>query len=103
MNIPAIGATCLGIVIGWLIRYFLFRFENFNPKVLGSTISLIAGGVVISFLQSNTPDKTVVWFYPIGVLGGFIIYTISARLSGAPSKGSIFYSTNEKDKPSDID
>jgi hypothetical protein len=60
-TIPAIGAICLGIVIGWLVRYFIRRFDKFNPQVLGSVISIVAGGAVVRFLEA---DPKVWWFYP---------------------------------------
>jgi uncharacterized membrane protein YfcA len=76
MNIiPAIGATCLGIVIGWLVRYFIRRFDKFGPMVLGSLVSIVFGGAAIKFLEA---DKTVWWFYPIGLLLGFVIYHVVA-------------------------
>jgi len=71
--VPAIGSTSLGIVIGWLVRYFIRRFDKFGPAVLGSVISILLGGAVIKFLEV---DKSVWWFYPIGLLAGFIIYQI---------------------------
>lgn len=71
--IPAVGATSLGIVIGWLVRYFIRRFDKFGPMVLGSLLSIVLGGTAITFLET---DKTVWWFYPIGLLLGFVIYHI---------------------------
>ena len=73
--VPALGSTSLGIVIGWLIRYFIRRFKKFTPSILSSVISLAFGGVAIKFLDA---DRTVVWFYPIGVLLGFVAYHIIA-------------------------
>lgn len=69
--VPAIGSASLGIVIGWLVRYFIRRFDKFTPSVLGTIISLAFGGVAVKFLDA---DRTAVWFYPIGVLLGFAIY-----------------------------
>jgi uncharacterized membrane protein YfcA len=71
--IPALGATALGITIGWLVRYFIRRFDKFGPMALGSVVSIILGGAVIKFLEA---DKSVWWFYPIGLLLGFVIYQI---------------------------
>jgi hypothetical protein len=71
--IPAIGATCLGIVIGWLVRFFLFRMKTFVVKGLGSIVSVLVGGTAIRFLAT---DKTVWWFYPIGLLVGFVVYSV---------------------------
>lgn len=88
MNIvPAIGATALGIVIGWLVRYFIRRFDKFGPPVFGSVISIILGGAAIKFLEA---DRSVWWFYPIGLLLGFVIYQIIATVhtSGGGTGGT---------------
>ncbi len=82
--IPAIGATCLGAVVGWLVRYFIRRFSTFGPMVLGSVLSIILGGAVIRFLEA---DRTVWWFYPIGLFVGFAIYQIIVMLDGGGSGG----------------
>jgi O-antigen/teichoic acid export membrane protein len=73
--IPAIGATCLGAVIGWLVRYFIRRFERFGPAALASIVSLILGGAVVKFLEA---DRSVWWFYPIGLFVGMAIYQVIA-------------------------
>lgn len=76
MNIvPALGSLSLGIVVGWLIRFFIRRFKSFTPKALTSIVSIIAGGATVKLLEA---DNTVLWFYPIGLLGGFLIYTMLA-------------------------
>jgi hypothetical protein len=100
MTIESIGSTCLGIVVGWLVRYFLFRFKEFNVQVLGSTLSLIAGGVVIGLFNMIDPSKTVIWFYPIGVLIGITVYSIIAYLTGAPPEGGVYYVNEKKRKDS---
>jgi hypothetical protein len=72
-NLPAIGGTSLGIVVGWLVRYFIRRFSTFGPAVLSSVLMMVFGGAVIKFLGE---DKNAWWFYPIGLLIGFTIYQI---------------------------
>ena len=47
---PTVGALCLGLVMGWLVRYFLDRFTQFNAKALGSVASVLAGGVILKLL-----------------------------------------------------
>ena len=88
MNIPAVGATSLGVVIGWLVRYFIRRFTKFTPMVFGSLVSIVLGGATIKFLDA---DKTVWWFYPIGLLIGFVLYhfgsIISDFFSSPPGSG----------------
>lgn len=78
VNVPAIGATSLGVVVGWLVRYFVPRFETFTPAILTSVISIGLGGVVIKFLEN---DKTVLWYYPIGLLIAFIAYQIIVMIT----------------------
>ena len=75
MSIVApIGATCLGIVMGWLVRYFIRRFESFNANAFGAIVGVVVGGVVVTFLEE---DKSVWWFYPIGLFIGFVIYSVT--------------------------
>lgn len=74
---PAIGTTALGIVMGWLIRYFIRRFEKFDATVLASVVSVLIGGAAVHFIAA---DPTTQWFYPVGLLAGFAIYSILAIL-----------------------
>jgi hypothetical protein len=73
--VSEIGSTSLGVVIGFLVRYFIRRFNSFSASVLSSVITIILGGAVIKFIEA---DKTVWWFYPIGLLLGFVAYQIIA-------------------------
>jgi hypothetical protein len=82
--VPAIGASCLGAVVGWLVRYFIRRFEKFGPGVLSSVITIMLGGAAVKFLAA---DPTVLWFYPIGLFVGFVIYQIIVMVY-APSRES---------------
>jgi len=77
--VPSIGSTCLGIVIGWLVRFFIWRFKQFSPSVLSAVVSVILGGAVAKYL-GPTNDPNVWWFYPIGLLVGFVVYHILATL-----------------------
>ena len=83
--IGSIGATCLGIVIGWLVRYFIRRFTRFTPMVLGSVLSIVLGGAVLKFLAA---DKSLWAFYPTGLLLGFVLYHFSALSAAGGSRGS---------------
>jgi hypothetical protein len=79
--IAPIGATCLGILIGYLVGFFIRRFKEFTPGTLSSVISVILGVVVIRFLEA---EIAVWWFYPMGLLIGFIAQTIVWKLEGKP-------------------
>lgn len=74
--IPVIGATCLGIFMGWMVRYFVFRFTEFTPQVLGMTVSVLTGGAIVGFLSNDDNKSETVWFYPIGLLIGCILYSL---------------------------
>lgn len=87
ITVPIAGSICLGIVIGWLVRYFLLRFDSFTPQILGSTVSIFLGGGVVVFLGG---DETVKWVYPIGLLIGFVIYSTIAWASGGNARGSLY-------------
>jgi len=73
--IQIIGSLSLGIVIGWLVRYFIRRFKTFTPQALGSVVSIMVGGGLVKFLGAN---QTVLFCYPIGLLLGFVGYTLIA-------------------------
>jgi NhaP-type Na+/H+ or K+/H+ antiporter len=75
---PLIGSICLGIVMGWLVRYFLARFEQFNAKILGSVASVLCGGIVLRFLGNDL--FYAVTGYPIGLLIGVVAYPILSAL-----------------------
>src|SRR4051812_13252283 len=90
--IPAIGATCLGIVVGWLVRYFIRRFDKFTPSVFGSLISILLGSAVMKVL---TADKMTWWFYPIGLLLGFIAYQVIAMRETSRRKTPLDFPKND--------
>lgn len=74
-NMAALGSFCFGVVLGWLVRYFIKRFKSFTPKTLSSIVSVMSGGVVIRFLGAG---EFAWWFYPIGLLAGFVLYSVLA-------------------------
>ena len=73
--IAAIGSVCLGGVVGWLVRYFISRLEKYTTQGLTAVVGVLFGAGVVKFLD-QTPD--VVWFYPIGLVAGFIVYHFTA-------------------------
>ncbi len=77
MTVAIVGSLSVGIVVGWLVRFFIRRFKKFGPAALSAVVSVLLGGTVVKFLEA---DRSVIWYYPIGLLAGFIIYTIVAVL-----------------------
>jgi hypothetical protein len=78
LAVSSIGCASLGIVIGWLVRFFLYRMKSFTPKALSSIVSIVAGGAAIRFLEHNSGP---VWWYTIGLLLGFIIYSVVGAIA----------------------
>jgi uncharacterized membrane protein len=76
--IENIGSACLGLVVGYLVMYFVFRFKDYTAKVLGSLVSVILGTAVGGFLGKLSALKEVFAFYliglAIGVGVGIILY-----------------------------
>lgn len=73
--IAIIGSLSLGMVVGWLVWYFLTRLKRFTVRTLTALLSIVVGGTIIKLFGNN---PTVIWCYPIGLLIGFIIYTVAA-------------------------
>ncbi len=75
--IVAIGALCLGILIGILVAYFVEEAKEMTFRVLSSAIGVLAGGGVIAIfhLMGTSKPSDEYWFYPIGLLVGFGIGT----------------------------
>jgi hypothetical protein len=78
----AIGAICLGAVVGWLIVYSLRRLEQMTVQSLAGIVALAVGGVITRFLEF---DKRAFPFYPMGLALGFLLYitTLPIRMKWA--------------------
>jgi hypothetical protein len=76
---PALGSFSLGVTIGWLVRFFLERFVEFNAKILSTVVTVMVGGSVIGFLNWVAPvnaDSDIFW-YPVGLpVGLMLIYPV---------------------------
>ncbi len=71
--IEDIAATGIGVVMGYIVLYFLTRLKKFTVKELGSLFGVILGATVLGFLSKldNTPAE-VFAFYAIGIFIGFV-------------------------------
>jgi|ERR1700739_226267 len=77
-TVSVVGSTSFGLVIGWLVRFFLYRMKSFNPKVLSSIVSVIAGGAAIKLFAHNSD---LVWWYTIGLFLGFVVYSVVGAIA----------------------
>lgn len=74
-----IGSLALGIFMGYLAWYFVTRFTQYNFDALASVIGVLAGGAVVQFLGATGDAR---WWYPIGLVAGWLIYSIARTLTG---------------------
>lgn len=102
MHVPAVGACTLGIFISFLVWYFVVRFkpDQFTPVALTSVVAVLVGGAVNAFIAETAEiNKQAAWWYPIGLLIGWIIFTIArtyedggirygSKRSGTPPQAS---------------
>lgn len=73
-----IGAFWLGAFLGTLLGFYVQEAEDWGPRALAVSIWVVAGSSILVLLQFLNPSAGVreVWFYPIGIVGGFIVGTI---------------------------
>lgn len=82
MTVPEFGAICLGIVVGYFVKFFLRRITKFTLQGLSLIITLTFGGLVVNFLKN---DASAFWYYPIGLMLGIAIYIgLGLFLGGDP-------------------
>jgi hypothetical protein len=59
------GATCLGLVIGWLIKVFVERAPTFDLKSLATVASIAIGSAALAVFKPESgpvPDEFMLYF-----------------------------------------
>jgi hypothetical protein len=76
-----IGTLCIGLLIGSFVGYFLNEADEMSDAVLRTSVSILAGGGVVALFGLLAPGgvSREVWFYPIGLLVGFVTAPFSDR------------------------
>jgi uncharacterized membrane-anchored protein YhcB (DUF1043 family) len=78
------GTLCLGLLIGILVAYFVFEVKTMDHTALYSAVGVIGGAGVIAIFHLlggwHSESRREYWFYPIGLLAGYIIGTIYERI-----------------------
>jgi hypothetical protein len=75
----ATGATCLGVLIGALVGWFVNEATVMNQKVIGVAISILSGAGVLGvfgMISGGNFSVREYWFYPVGLLAGFTTITV---------------------------
>ncbi|PSO16951.1 hypothetical protein [Bradyrhizobium sp. MOS003] len=70
--IAGIGCTCLGMVVGGIVAFYIAKVREFTLRGLTSVCAIVGGaGVLKIFELLGVPaEPGVYWFYPIGLLIG---------------------------------
>jgi hypothetical protein len=71
----ALGATSLGLVVGWMAGQTFVRLKALDATALGAVVSVMVGAAVIGLFQNFVGGKSAgfpqeVWLYPVGLLAG---------------------------------
>ena len=93
MSVPEVGAICLGIAVGYFVKWFLKRLTSYTIQGLGLILTMVFGGAIVNFLKN---DATVFWYYPIGLCIGITLYIILALALGGDPEIVAFHK-EEKD------
>jgi hypothetical protein len=74
--ITVLGVTCLGILVGVLVGYYVNEAKKMDYSVLQGSIWVLAGAGVVAVFSlvggSHEPTREY-WFYPMGLLVGFLV------------------------------
>ena len=76
------GVSSLGLLTGVLVAFFVQEAEEWNRRALGYSVAALASSGVLALLRlaeiyvAPKDDTQVIWFYPIGLVVGFVIGTV---------------------------
>ncbi len=74
-TVMSIGATCFGIVVGYVTYRTLVRKSDAAISDLAAVVAAIGGGVVAERFDSSRGSDTFGW-YSIGLLAGFALFLV---------------------------
>lgn len=82
----AVGAACLGLVIGWLVWTFVVRAPKFELKALSTVASVVGGSLPLLLwrgVNGSLPSEANTYF-----VGVFVAVAILGLLSYNPPPNS---------------
>jgi hypothetical protein len=78
--IGILGPTWVGAAVGWMLYYFMRKYEVFSPRTLAATLAALAGGPVLTVLERwaaiGKPELGLWYFLGVGI--GFFAYALYA-------------------------
>jgi hypothetical protein len=74
------GCFCLGLVVAWLVRYFLERLPRMTPKVFTTVVLIATGSTSTAMLKPFKQFYLSSVAYFIGLFFGIILYPAFRRL-----------------------
>jgi hypothetical protein len=86
--IVVFGAFWLGALLGTLLGFYVQEATEWDPRALRVSVWIVAGSSILLLLQLLGPKAGAreVWFYPIGLVAGFMIGTIWEYVDPPPSE-----------------
>jgi hypothetical protein len=68
-----LGSLCLGVVFGWILRYFLTRLQSYKMTAFALVVSTLIGTTVLALFKpfGDKPVSDEFFYYPIGLAIGF--------------------------------
>ena len=75
-----VGLIALGVFMGYMAWYFATRVKENWMTSFAAVAGVLFGGVVLTFLGGASSDNR--WWYPIGLVIGWLIYAIARKLVG---------------------
>lgn len=87
--VEAVCSFALGVLVGWIVKYFLNRLKKFTIKGLLALSPVIFGTALSAVIKPSA--ETTVWFYFLGLFVGVFLTMLAADLDGKQKKGNLYY------------
>ena len=98
------GAFCIGFLLGWLLYYInRHRTGEVSLADFGTIVGVLGGAAVLGLIgDGKTANPTLVGYYGVGLMSGFVTYLVVLLLLVRFSKGEydmLFFLDGRRRKP----
>ncbi len=83
-TLAAVGIFCLGLFVGYLAWYFITRLRSYGVAALAGIVAVVGSSVIITFIQADPLGQSIRWWYPIGLVAGWGLFTLGSRRQQGP-------------------